>query len=92
MEFVPSPPLPASGGGFRSDRDPRSRDAIGHLLRSRVDLSPIPVPEVERTLADLGHPNPRLRADHRIASASLRTALLQLWNFFTTPIDTGIYQ
>lgn len=54
--------------------------AIGHLLRSRADLSPIPVPDAEHTLADLGHPNPRLQVDHRIASPSLRTALLQLWN------------
>nr|EJI95669.1 hypothetical protein JVH1_6942 [Rhodococcus sp. JVH1] len=38
------------------------------------------MPDAEQTLANLGHPNPRLRADHRIASASLRTALLQLWN------------
>jgi hypothetical protein len=59
---------------------PHSHGAIGHLLRSRVDLSPIAVPDAEQTLADLGHPNPRLRVDHRIASASLRTALLQLWN------------
>ena len=57
-----------------------SRGAIGHLLRSRADLSPIPVSEAEQTLADLGHPGPRLRSDHRIASPSLRTALLQLWN------------
>ncbi|MFD6062712.1 phospholipase D-like domain-containing protein [Rhodococcus wratislaviensis] len=54
--------------------------AIGHLLRSRADLSPIPVPDAEHTLADLGHPHPRLQVDHRIASPSLRTALLQLWN------------
>ncbi len=59
---------------------PHTSGAIGHLLRSRVDLSPIAVPDAERALADLGHPNPRLRADHRIASAGLRTALLQLWN------------
>nr|GLK33841.1 hypothetical protein GCM10017611_06840 [Rhodococcus wratislaviensis] len=57
-----------------------SRGAVGHLLRSQADLSPIPVPDAEQPLADLGHPNPRLRADHRIASPSLRTALLQLWN------------
>lgn len=54
--------------------------AVGHLLRSRADLAPIPVPDAEHTLADLGHPNPRLRVDHRIASPSLRTALLGLWN------------
>jgi len=57
-----------------------SRGAVGHLLRSRADLHPIPVPDAEQPLADLGHPNPRLRADHRIAFPSLRTALLQLWN------------
>ncbi|MFC9557033.1 phospholipase D family protein [Rhodococcus sp. NPDC056960] len=54
--------------------------AVGHLLRSRVDLAPIPVPDAEHTLAGLGHPHPRLRVDHRIASPSLRTALLGLWN------------
>ncbi|QSE88033.1 phospholipase D family protein (plasmid) [Rhodococcus pseudokoreensis] len=54
--------------------------AAGHLLRSRADLAPIPVADAERMLADLGHPNPRLRVDHRIASPTLRTALLGLWN------------
>lgn len=54
--------------------------AVGHLLRSRADLAPIPVPDAEHTLAGLGHPNPRLRVDHRIASPSLRTALLGLWH------------
>ena len=59
---------------------PRSRRAIGHLLRSRTDLDPIPVPVAEQILSDLGHPNPGLRADHRIASPSLRAAVLGLWN------------
>ncbi|MFC9363416.1 phosphatidylserine/phosphatidylglycerophosphate/cardiolipin synthase family protein, partial [Rhodococcus sp. NPDC057014] len=59
---------------------PRSPFAIGHLLRSRTDLDPIPVPVAEQILADAGHPNPRLKADHRIASPSLRAAVLGLWN------------
>jgi hypothetical protein len=38
------------------------------------------VADAERTLAGLGHLNPRLRVDHRIASPTLQTALLGLWN------------
>ncbi|MDF3312167.1 phosphatidylserine/phosphatidylglycerophosphate/cardiolipin synthase family protein [Rhodococcus sp. T2V] len=59
---------------------PRSPGAIGHLLRSRTDLDPIPVPVAEQILADAGHPGARLRVDHRIASPGLRAAVLGLWN------------
>ncbi|GAA4475363.1 hypothetical protein GCM10023094_12730 [Rhodococcus olei] len=59
---------------------PHSPHAVAYLLRTRADLEPLPVPEAETRLADLGHPNPRLRADHRIVSPSLRSALLRLWN------------
>lgn len=59
---------------------PRSRGAVGHLLRSRTDLDPIPVPVAEQILTDAGHPGARLRVDHRITSPSLRATVLGLWN------------
>lgn len=59
---------------------PHTRHAIAYQLRTRADLDPLPVPDAARTLADLGHPNPRLRTDHRVVSPSLRSAFLQLWN------------
>ena len=58
---------------------PHSRKAIAYLLRSRSDLPPLAVADAERQLADMGHTHPRLRTDHRIVSAGLRAALLQLW-------------
>jgi hypothetical protein len=59
---------------------PHTHSAFGQLLLIRADLQPISVADAEQQLADLGHPNPRLATDHRIISASLRTALLRLWN------------
>ena len=59
---------------------PHTRTAVAHHLRTRIDLEPIAVTDAEVLLADLGHPAPRLRTDHRIVSASLRAALLRLWN------------
>ncbi|EME18522.1 phospholipase D-like domain-containing protein [Rhodococcus triatomae] len=59
---------------------PHNPHAIAFLLRTRADLEALPVPEAETRLADLGHPNPRLRTDHRITSPTLRSALLQLWS------------
>ncbi|TCN53559.1 hypothetical protein EV641_106205 [Rhodococcus sp. SMB37] len=59
---------------------PHTRHAIAYQLRTRADLDPLPVPDAEKALADLGHPNPRLRTDHRIISPGLRAALLRLWN------------
>ncbi|MGO4611654.1 hypothetical protein AB4142_35490, partial [Variovorax sp. 2RAF20] len=56
---------------------PHSPHAVAYLLRTRTDLEPLPVPEAETRLADLGHPNPRLHTDHRIVSPSLRTELLR---------------
>ena len=53
---------------------------VAYQLRTRVDLEPIAVTDAEVWLADAGHPHPRLRTDHRIVSASLRAALLRLWN------------
>lgn len=47
---------------------PRSRGAVAHFLRTRIDLEPIALPDAEKALADLGHRNPRLRTDHRIVS------------------------
>lgn len=58
---------------------PHSDNAIAYLLRTRPDLEPLPLPEAEARLADLGHPNPKLHTDHRITSASLRSALMRLW-------------
>ncbi len=59
---------------------PHSPHAVAYLLRTRADLEPLPVPEAEARLADLGHHNPRLYTDHRIVSPGLRSALLRLWN------------
>ncbi|WP_394855825.1 phospholipase D-like domain-containing protein [Rhodococcus opacus] len=59
---------------------PHTHKAFGHLLLVRADLQPVSVADAEQQLANLGHPNPRLTTDHRIISASLRTALLRLWN------------
>ncbi len=70
---------PASGRGLRCHRDLRT-GAVGHILRTRPDLQPVPLPDAEKPFADLGHPNPRLRTDHRILSRRLRAALLRLWN------------
>ncbi|MFZ2527079.1 MAG: phosphatidylserine/phosphatidylglycerophosphate/cardiolipin synthase family protein [Rhodococcus sp. (in: high G+C Gram-positive bacteria)] len=61
-------------------RLPHTRHAIAYQLRARVDLDPLPVPDAATMLADLGHPNPRLRTDHRIISPTLRAAFLRLWN------------
>ena len=59
---------------------PHTHKAFGHLLLVRADLQPVSAADAEQQLADLGHPNPRLTTDHRIISASLRAALLRLWN------------
>nr|GLK34234.1 hypothetical protein GCM10017611_10790 [Rhodococcus wratislaviensis] len=59
---------------------PHTHRAFGHLLLVRADLHPVSVADAEQQLADVGHPNPRLATDHRIISASLRAALLRLWN------------
>ncbi|MFD6060183.1 phospholipase D-like domain-containing protein [Rhodococcus wratislaviensis] len=59
---------------------PHTRRAVAYQLRTRIDLEPIAVTDAEVWLADAGHPNPRLRTDHRIVSASLRAAVLRLWN------------
>ena len=59
---------------------PHTHKAFGHLLLVRADLQPVSVADAEQQLANLGHPNPRLTTDHRIISASLRAALLRLWN------------
>ncbi|ABH00291.1 hypothetical protein RHA1_ro10098 (plasmid) [Rhodococcus jostii RHA1] len=53
---------------------------MAYQLRTRVDLEPLAVTDAEVWLAEVGHPNPRLRTDHRIVSARLRAALLRLWN------------
>ncbi len=59
---------------------PHTRKAVAYQLRTRVDLEPLAVTDAEVWLAEVGHPNPRLRTDHRIVSARLRAALLRLWN------------
>ena len=71
---------PARGRVLRPGRDPHTRTAVAYHLRTRVDLEPIAVTDAEVLLADLEHPGPRLRTDHRIVSASLLAALLRLWN------------
>jgi hypothetical protein len=58
---------------------PHTRTAEMYTLRIRTNLEPLPVADAEKQLADLGHPNPRLRTDHRIISPGLRAALLRLW-------------
>ena len=51
---------------------------VAYQLRTRVDLEPIAVTDAQVWLADAGHPNPRLRTDHRIVAAGMRVALLRL--------------
>ena len=58
---------------------PHTRRAIAYRLRTRTDLDTVAVADAARTLAEHGHPNPRLHHDHRVISPSLRAALLQLW-------------
>ena len=60
-------------------RIPHTRHAVAYRLRVRTDLDPVTVTDAARTLAEHGHPNPRLHHDHRVISPSLRAALLQLW-------------
>ncbi|MFI2215615.1 hypothetical protein ACH47B_01890 [Rhodococcus sp. NPDC019627] len=59
---------------------PHTRKAMAYRRRTRVDLEPIAVTDAEVWFADGGHPNPRLRTEHRIVSAGLLVALLRLWN------------
>ncbi|MFF0818671.1 phosphatidylserine/phosphatidylglycerophosphate/cardiolipin synthase family protein [Rhodococcus sp. NPDC003318] len=59
---------------------PHTRSAVAYLLRTGVDLEPIAIADAAKALADLGHPNPRLRRDHRVISSSLRSAILRLWD------------
>lgn len=59
---------------------PHTRRTVAYLLRTQVHLDAIAVPDANKALADLGHPNPRLHTDHRIISTSLQAALMQLWN------------
>lgn len=61
-------------------RIPHARSAVAYRLRVRTDLDPIPIADAARSLAEHGHPNPRLHNDHRVISPSLRAALLRLWN------------
>lgn len=49
-------------------RIPHTHSAVAYRLRVRTDLEPISVTDVARSLADHGHPNPRLHHDHRIIS------------------------
>lgn len=61
-------------------RVPHTRHAIAYQLRTHADLDPQPVSDAAKILAGLGHPNPRLRTDHRIISPGLRAAFLRLWD------------
>ncbi|WP_255025004.1 phosphatidylserine/phosphatidylglycerophosphate/cardiolipin synthase family protein [Rhodococcus sp. GA1] len=60
-------------------RIPHTRSAVAYRLRVRTDLDPISIADAARSLAEHGHPNPRLHNDHRVISPSLRAALLRLW-------------
>ncbi|WP_229581397.1 hypothetical protein [Rhodococcus rhodochrous] len=70
---------PSAVVGYGPVRIPHTRRAVAYRLRTRPDLDPVEVGDAARSLADLGHPHPRLHRDHRVVSASLRAALLGLW-------------
>ena len=61
------------------ERIPLSPSQFHCFLRVRNDLLPLPVAEVEKHLADVGHPSAQLRSNHYVRSLSLRTELLALW-------------
>ena len=44
------------------------------------DLVPLPVADVEKRLADVGHPSAQLRSNHYVRSPSLRAELLAVWS------------
>ncbi|MBT2274243.1 phospholipase D family protein [Rhodococcus qingshengii] len=61
------------------ERIPLSPSQFHCFLRVRNDLLPLPVADVEKHLADVGHPSAQLRSNHYVRSRSLRTELLALW-------------
>ena len=61
------------------ERIPLSPSQFHCFLRVRNDLLPLPVADVEKHLADVGHPSAQLRSNHYVRSLSLRTELLALW-------------
>ncbi|MBS9376619.1 phosphatidylserine/phosphatidylglycerophosphate/cardiolipin synthase family protein [Rhodococcus sp. B50] len=70
------PPVVVDAGPHRI---PHTRHAAAYRLRTRTDLDPIAVADAARILTDRGHPNPRLRHDHRVISPTRRRAVLWLW-------------
>ncbi|MGU3585457.1 phosphatidylserine/phosphatidylglycerophosphate/cardiolipin synthase family protein [Rhodococcus sp. C26F] len=70
------PPAAVETGPHRL---PHTRRAVAYRVRTRTDLDPISVADAARSLAEQGHPNPRLHHDHRVISPRLREALLRLW-------------
>ncbi|MFF1946846.1 phospholipase D family protein [Rhodococcus qingshengii] len=50
------------------------------ILRTRTDLTDLPVTRAEKHLAEVGSPTARLRTDHFVRSSSIRSELLALWN------------
>ena len=61
-------------------RIPLSPSQFHCFLRVRNDLVPLPATDVEKRLADVGHPSAQLRSNHYVRSASLRAELLALWS------------
>ncbi|WCT06058.1 phospholipase D family protein [Rhodococcus qingshengii] len=50
------------------------------FLRVRNHLVPLLAADVEKRLADVGHPSAQLRSNHYVRSPSLRAELLALWS------------
>lgn len=62
------PPFhPSPGPHVTSPSERAGRDRLPRRRHTRADLQRSPVPDTEKALADLGHPNP-LRTDHRTLS------------------------
>lgn len=62
------------------ERIPLSPSQFHCFLRVRNDLVPLPAADVEKRLADVGHPSAQLRSNHYVRSPSLRAELLALWS------------
>jgi len=72
--------LPPAAVISNQERMPLSPSQFHCFLRVRNDLVPLPAADVEKRLADVGHPSAQLRSNHYVRSPSLRAELLALWS------------